>query len=89
MPSARIRFGQRRIVQRRYIAPACGEAAQAIGHRVDARIAHVAERLDGSRIVPGQQALEGIGDGIIAKIGRDIADPQASLGVAVIAVWPG
>ena len=71
------------------LAPMIGDSLQSLGGRVRLEHAGIAKHLELLVVVRGQDRLDEEIDGVLVKVRRDIADPQSSIGRAVVLVRRG
>ena len=68
------------------IAPDINVAAQSLGHGIGNRNAGIGKDLEILMVVIGQQRQQKPPDHMVGEIGRNIADLQSAVGVAVVGV---
>ena len=76
--------GERRVVELVDVDPAVGHRPQLVAVRVRPQHRGVADRLDLPPVVGQEQGRDEVGDRMAAQVGREIADAQAPVGVALL-----
>src|SRR5208282_5046447 len=67
--------------------PMVGERPQPVGHRIEIVDFGIAEYFNRGAVMSAQQRLEEVADGMAPEIRRNIANPQPSVGIPIIAVF--